>query len=95
MGIIPAIIAVAVIKIARKRLLPPSTAAAATLAPPRRADSANVTSKIAFATEIPMAMIAPMKDCTFSVVPVISSMSNTPQMTAGTADTTASVNRKD
>ncbi len=62
MGIIPAIIAVAVIKIARKRLLPPSTAASVTFAPSRRADSANVTSKIAFATEIPMAMIAPMKD---------------------------------
>ena len=35
-----------------------------------RACSANVTSRIAFATATPMAMIAPMNDCTFSVVRV-------------------------
>ena len=38
--------------------------------PARRACSANVTSRIAFATATPIAMIAPMNDCTFSVVPV-------------------------
>ena len=60
---------------------PPSSARLATgraVAP--RALSANVTSRIAFATEIPIAMIAPMNDCTFSVVPVSSSIRSTPQM---------------
>ena len=38
----------------------------------RRACSANVTSRIAFATATPIAMIAPMNDCTFSVVRVAS-----------------------
>ena len=42
-----------------------------------------------------MAMIAPMNDCTFNVVPVTSSISSTPQMTAGTADTTANASRND
>ena len=38
---------------------------------PRRAGciSAKVTSRIEFATAMPIAMIAPMNDCTFSVVP--------------------------
>ena len=40
--------------------------------------SANVTSRIAFATATPIAMIAPMNDCTFSVVPVMSSATMTP-----------------
>jgi len=54
-----------------------------------------VTSRIAFATEMPIAMIAPMNDCTFRVVPVTSSVSSTPQMTAGTAETTAMASRND
>ena len=50
---------------------------------------------MAFATEMPIAMMAPMNDCTFSVVPVTSSISSTPQITAGTAETTASASRND
>ena len=50
---------------------------------------------MAFATEMPIAMIAPMNDCTFRVVPVSRRMSNTPQITAGTVETTANASRKD
>ena len=73
----------------------PSTAASWTLAPSRRAFSANVTSRMAFATEMPMAMIAPMNDCTFSVVRVTRRIRMTPTMTAGTPDTTANASRND
>jgi len=61
-GIMPAIIARLVIKMGRKRLCAPSTAAASAAAPPRRLRSANVTRRIAFATATPIAMIAPMND---------------------------------
>src|SRR5436190_1195037 len=60
----PAIIAVAVIRMARNRPWAPSIAASRTDAPSRRAFSANVTRRIAFATEMPIAIIAPMNDCT-------------------------------
>ena len=91
----PAIMADAVIRIARSRPPLPSSTASRTEAPSRRAFSANVTRRMAFATEIPIAMIAPMNDWTFSVVPVRSSMTSTPHMTAGTADKTATDNRND
>jgi hypothetical protein len=45
---------------------------------------------MAFATPTPTAMIAPMKDCTLSVVPVSSSAAATPHTIAGTTDSTAS-----
>src|SRR5207247_771173 len=70
-------------------------AASRTDRPSRLAFSAYVTRRIAFATEMPMAMIAPMNDCTFSVVPVTSSINNTPQSTAGTAEMTAKASRND
>ena len=95
MGIIPAIIARAVISTARSRPALPSSVASVTTAPPRREFSANVTRRMAFATEMPIAMIAPMKDCTFRVVPVSRRMSKTPQITAGTVETTANASRKD
>ena len=44
---------------------------------------------------MPIAMIAPMNDCMFSVVPVSSSMSSTPQSTAGMVSTIASASRSD
>ena len=47
------------------------------------------------ATAIPIAMIAPMNDCTFNVVPVASSIKSTPQSTAGIVSTIASANRID
>ena len=63
--------------------------------PSWRARSANVTSRIEFATAMPIAMIAPMNDWTFSVVPVSRSMSNTPQRTAGMVSRIASASRSD
>ena len=93
-GIMPAIIAKLVIRIGRKRLAAPSTAASASAVPETRLRSANVTSKIAFATATPIAMIAPMNDCRLSVVRVIQSVSTTPAMTAGIVRTTASDSRK-
>ena len=44
---------------------------------------------------MPIAMIAPMNDCTFSVVPVNSSIKSTPQITAGTVEMTAKASLKD
>ena len=63
--------------------------------PSRRSRSANVTSRIEFATAIPIAMIAPMNDCTLSVVPVTNSISTTPHSTAGMVSTIASASRTD
>ena len=68
-GIIPAIMAKVVIRMGRRRLAAPLTAAASAGAPSRRYRSANVASKIALATATPIAIIAPMKDCTFNVLP--------------------------
>jgi len=61
-GIIPAIIAKLVIRIGRRRVLAPSIAASYGSRPSARLRSAKVTSRMAFATATPMAMIAPMKD---------------------------------
>ena len=54
-----------------------------------------MTSRIAFATATPIAMIAPMNDCTLIVVPVAASMSTTPARTAGTVETTTNASRSD
>ena len=61
-GIIPASIAKLVIKIGRRRLRAPSIAASHGSRPSIRLRSAKVTSRMAFATATPIAMIAPMKD---------------------------------
>ena len=84
----PAIMAKLVIRIGRRRCLAPSSAACRESAPWRRAFSAKVTSKMAFAVATPMAMIAPMNDWMFIVVPVASKASDTPASTAGAADIT-------
>ena len=83
MGSMPAIIAPAVIRMARTRPCAPCKVASCTVLPSRRLASAKVTSRIALATEMPMAMMAPMKDWMFRVVCVTSSISSTPQTTAG------------
>ena len=70
MGIIPKIIAAAVIRMARTRLWPPSTAASLEFFPYLRLNSEKVTNRIAFATATPIAMMAPINDCTFNVVRV-------------------------
>ena len=95
MGVMPAIIAHAVIRIARMRLVPPCSADAVESPPSCRRISANVTNRIELATATPIAMIAPMKDCTLSVVPVTASITATPHSTAGTVASTASASRTD
>ena len=70
-GIMPAIIAAAVIRMARRRPRAATQAPRRRRRPPRcRRSSAKVTSRIELATAMPIAMMAPMNDCTFSVVPV-------------------------
>ena len=61
-GNMPAIIAKLVIKIDRKRLPAPCTAASLALCISSRRFSAKVTNRIALAIATPMAMIEPMKD---------------------------------
>src|SRR4029453_18186196 len=68
MGIMPAIIAALVINTGRMRDCAASMAVCTGEVPCTRDCSANVTSRIAFATATPIAMMAPMNDCTFSVV---------------------------
>ena len=69
-GIMPAIIAKLVIRIGRSRSRGALDAGLVPRrCPPRRLRSANVTSRIAFATATPTAMIAPMNDWMLSVVP--------------------------
>ncbi len=91
----PAIIARLVMRIGRSRLAAPSTAAAFASAPARRARSAKVTSRIAFAIATPTAMIAPMNDWMFSVVPVSRSATTVPAITAGVVDVTISASLND
>ena len=84
-----------VIRMGRIRLCAPSMAAAAEATPLWRLRSANVTSRMALATATPMAMIAPMNDWMFRVVPVAQSATATPAITAGTAETETSASRAD
>jgi hypothetical protein len=54
-----------------------------------------VASRIALATATPMAMIAPMKDCTFNVLPVTNKLNATPAITAGIVPITMSATVND
>src|SRR5581483_7981536 len=94
-GIIPAIIAALVISTGRIRARAAAMEAETASAPRRRAASANVTRRIAFATATPIAMMPPMNDWTLSVVFVAASISATPASTAGTVETTTSASRSD
>ena len=49
---------------------------------------AKVTSRMEFAEATPTAMMAPIRDGTFSVVPVMNSMVTMPQKVAGSARST-------
>ena len=70
-GIMPTIIAAAVISTGRIRVCPAAIAASNALMPASCCSRANVTSKIEFAEATPTAMIAPISDGTFRVVPVM------------------------
>jgi len=82
-GSIPAVIDRLVIRMGRKRLPAPWTAASAAVAPAQRSRSAKVTSRIALAMATPMLMMAPIKDWTFNVEPDTYSANTTPAITAG------------
>ena len=94
-GIIPQIIAVAVIRMARNRPTAPAREAAVTSVDSCRCCSANVIRRIEFATEMPTAMMAPINDWMLSVVPVSNSINITPARTPGTTDSTARGRRTD
>ena len=61
-GAMPQIIAAAVIRIALNRLAAPSRAASKTALFSCRNRSANVINRMEFATAMPIAIIAPIKD---------------------------------
>src|SRR6266851_2565884 len=73
-GIMPTIIAAAVISTGRIRVWPALSAASKAECPLSCCSRAKVTSRIEFADATPTAMIAPISDGTFSVVPVMKSI---------------------
>ena len=81
------IIASAVMSTGRKRVNPAESAASCAFfgSLPQRSSFANVTTKMLFAVATPMAMIAPMSDGTFSVVPVMKSIQMMPHNAPGNA----------
>ena len=68
-GIMPTIIAAAVISTGRMRVRPASIAASNAVLPASCCSRAKVTSRMEFAKATPTAMMAPIRDGTFSVVP--------------------------
>ena len=87
-GIMPTIIAAAVISTGRMRVWPAAIAASRALMPAWLCSRAKVTSRIEFAEATPTAMIAPISEGTLSVVPVTNSMVRMPQKVAGRASIT-------
>ncbi len=70
-GIMPTIIAAAVISTGRMRVCPAEIAASRALIPANCCSRAKVTSRIEFAEATPTAMIAPIREGTLSVVLVM------------------------
>src|SRR4029077_11791004 len=86
MGTIPMIIASAVISTGRSRVFPASSAAPRASPPvSTRRSLAKLTSRIELDTAMPTAMIEPISDSTFSVVPVRASIHRIPTNAPGTA----------
>ena len=80
------IIASAVISTGRSRVLPASSAGARASPPvSTRRSLAKLTSRIELDTAMPTAMIEPISDSTFSVVPVSASIQRMPTRAPGTA----------
>src|SRR5260221_479673 len=88
MGIIPAIMAMLVIRMGRMRKKAASFAASKALPLDLRMCSALVINSTALAIETPTDMMMPMYDCKFNVDPVIIKSNNAPSKTAGTVDNT-------
>ncbi len=70
-GIMPTIIAAAVISTGRIRVRPAAMAASKALMPASYCSRAKVTSRIELAEATPTAMIAPIRDGTLNVVSVM------------------------
>lgn len=81
----PTIIAAAVIRTGRILVRPALSAAWNAECPFNCSSRANVTSRIEFAEATPTAMIAPISEGTFSVVPVMNSIVKMPHKVAGSA----------
>ena len=77
-GIIPTIIAAAVMSTGRIRVSPASRAASCAHLPASRCSRAKVTSRIEFADATPTAMMAPISEGTFRVVSVTNSIVRMP-----------------
>ena len=87
-GIIPTIMAAAVISTGRTRVWPASRAARNALRPLSCCSRANETSRIEFAEATPTAIIAPINDGTLRVVSVMNNMVTMPHKVAGRASIT-------
>ena len=95
-GTMPRIMASAVMSTGRSRVFPASMAASRTpMFCVTRASLAEFTRRMLFEVAIPTAMIAPMNDSTFSVVPVPASIQRTPMSAPGTATRMMNGSRND
>ena len=94
-GIMPMIIASAVISTGRMRVAPASSAATVGDAPSCWRWRANETSRILFAVATPMVMIAPVSAGTERVVPLMKSIQAMPASAAGSAATMMSASIHD
>ena len=82
----PRIIAIAVIRIGRRRVRPASITASSAESPWRtRTSLAKLTTRIELDTEMPTDMMAPIRDSTLMVVPVSASIQRMPISAPGTA----------
>src|SRR5262245_1227533 len=84
-GIMPTIIAAAVISTGRIRVCPASIAAWNAVLPASCCSRAKVTSRMEFAEATPTAMMAPISEGTLKLVPVVNSIVTIPHSVAGSA----------
>jgi len=87
-GIMPTIMAAAVISTGRIRVCPASMAAWNAVLPASCCSRAKVTSRMEFAEATPTAMMAPIKEGTLKLVPVMNSTVTIPHSVAGSAKIT-------
>ena len=85
MGIMPTIMASAVISTGRSRVNPALTAASTEFFPSFICEAAKVTSRMLLEVATPMHMMAPISEGTFRVVPVRNSIQAIPARAPGNA----------
>ena len=86
MGIMPIIMASAVMSTGRKRVKPASSAASAGLRPSSSCSLAKLTTRMLLAVATPMHMMQPVRAGTLIVVPVTNKSHTIPQIAAGSAE---------